>query len=199
MLFLECQSKGIGSHSRPLTYEIPGERVGPEHKQRNVPVWAIHGQYSLGLPTLASGASSPCSSGRRRDGCVSSRRAATGVRSGAWLGFLFIFRESRVCRFRDRTTKRVYITAAGIIVRAKLCDSPIAPSVRSLEIPIFSVGSVSAPVALDLPEMTAVDYRTDIFHCGLSKGASLLSGFIPDHFFPIWRFPENYGDDPNGA
>jgi len=50
MLFLECQSKGAGNLSPLFTYEISDQKSGPEQKQRNVPVWAIHGQYSSGLP-----------------------------------------------------------------------------------------------------------------------------------------------------
>ena len=52
MLFFACRSKGIGNHSRLLSYEIPDQEIGPEPKQRNVPVRAILGQYSSGLPVL---------------------------------------------------------------------------------------------------------------------------------------------------
>jgi hypothetical protein len=47
--FLECRSKGIGSPSQFLTYEITDQKSGSEGKQRNVPVWAILGQYSAGV------------------------------------------------------------------------------------------------------------------------------------------------------
>ena len=52
MLFFACRSKGIGSRSQLMTYEIPEQKFGPEQKQRNVPVRAILGQYSSGLPVL---------------------------------------------------------------------------------------------------------------------------------------------------
>jgi len=47
MLFLECRSKDVGNSWSLFTYKISGQKTGPEQKQRNVPVWAILGQYSL--------------------------------------------------------------------------------------------------------------------------------------------------------
>ena len=46
MSFLNPCSKYVGSPQRLFTYEIPGQKIGAGKKQRNVPVWAIIGQYS---------------------------------------------------------------------------------------------------------------------------------------------------------
>jgi hypothetical protein len=46
MLFIEYQSKDIGSPFRLMTYEILGEKTELGQKQRNAPVWSIVGQYS---------------------------------------------------------------------------------------------------------------------------------------------------------
>ena len=45
----EYQSKGIGSPFRLVTYEILGEEIEPEQKQRNGPVWSILGQYTRAM------------------------------------------------------------------------------------------------------------------------------------------------------
>ena len=46
MLFFECRSKYVDSPRQLFTYEISDQKSGPEQKHRNVPVWAILGQYS---------------------------------------------------------------------------------------------------------------------------------------------------------
>ncbi len=52
----------------------------PGRKQRNAPVWSKNGQYSLGLPALASRASSTCCAGQWRDVCAARRRSGVAQR-----------------------------------------------------------------------------------------------------------------------
>ena len=57
MLSLDPGSKYVGSPLLLFPYEISDQRSGPEQKQRDVPVWAIHGQYS---PMAFQSAHEPC-------------------------------------------------------------------------------------------------------------------------------------------
>jgi hypothetical protein len=75
-LFLDHHPENAGSPQQQSTYETPGEKIGPEQKQRNGPVLAILGQYSSGSFQFSLRASETYGTRRWRAGGASSRRVA---------------------------------------------------------------------------------------------------------------------------